>query len=96
MGNESGVHLILPSEYVDATGVVRLARPPLVLGEPEREALEAIAVQAPFFVVGEPPSFHDQIGVYATHEELFRFMLGSDLDLVTEILSPTVDEVVDG
>jgi hypothetical protein len=46
-------------------------------------------------VVGEPPSFHNQIGVYATHDELFRFMLGSDLDLLTESFSPTVDEVVE-
>ena len=42
MGNEGIPLLILPIEYVEATGVVRLARPRFVLGDRERDFRDEI------------------------------------------------------
>jgi hypothetical protein len=87
-------YLVLPGEYIDVSGIVRVTPAVPALGTAERHALETLVVGNVAVAVGKPPSFHDQLGVYATPRELFKFPLGADADVLGDYLMLTTDQLL--
>ncbi len=86
--------MILPGDYLEPSGIVRLNPASPGSGEAERKALTEISGPAPILLVGEPPSFADQLGVYATHQELIPYVLPSELGFLGKSLDPSVEDVI--
>jgi hypothetical protein len=66
--------LILPSEFRDPSGIVRVTPGVERLRRREREVVRANAPRVPVIAMTGAPTLLDQVWVYATHEELYDFI----------------------
>jgi hypothetical protein len=94
--------LILPSEYEDTSGLVRLPTfqfdrqqhmPQLQANE--HAALRGVLGEPPVYAIASPPSFHDQIFPFATHQELFQKLTDGDTAALVEMPDPSVADVIE-
>jgi hypothetical protein len=83
---------VLPSEYRDASGIVRIA----LAGGPKPIRLpKDIALPRPVLAITDPPAFVDQVYVYATASELLRVILDHELGRLIDVEPFTMEDVVD-
>jgi hypothetical protein len=84
---------VIPSEYVDASGIVRIGSS---AGGPERIQLpKGIALPRSILAVTDPPTFVDQLYVYVTASELLRVILDHELGRLIDVKPFTTEDVVD-
>jgi hypothetical protein len=88
-------HLILPSEFTDASGVVRLTPEVPQIRPREADAVRSIMTPATVVAMTSPPSFADQVLVYATHHELYEFLLEPELAQYLELKPTTTADVLE-
>jgi hypothetical protein len=67
--------LILPGEFTDPSGLVRVTPGVAALRPREEAALRSFDPPSQVVAIMQPPSFFDQVYVYATHQELQQFLL---------------------
>jgi hypothetical protein len=87
--------LILPGQFADPSGIVRLTPEVLHLRPREQAALRAFAPDASVVALTRPPSFFDQIHVYATHQELYPFLLDPEVMELVKLQPTTTADVID-
>ncbi len=88
-------HLILPSEFADGSGVVRLTPEVPQLRPREAGVVHSILTPATVVAMTPPPSFGDQVLVYATHHELYEFMREPELAKYLKLKQTTTADVLE-
>jgi hypothetical protein len=93
--SDKGPRIYLPNEFADASGVVRL-RPgaDAELGG-EGEIIRSILGPGSVVAMTRPPSFEDQLHVYATHQELHALMVESELASYLQARERSTEDVVE-
>ena len=88
-------YLILPSEFADASGVVRLT-PEIPQFRPrEADVVRGIITPTSVVAMTPPPSFGDQVLVYATHDELYEFLVDAELATYVDLKPTTTADVLE-
>jgi hypothetical protein len=93
MRHDPKARLILPGEYLDSTGLLRLpdgGPPVLGLKRAESEAIDSLLGGDRVVAMMKPPSFFDHVFVYATWQALYDFLLDPELRAIvsTETVRP--------
>lgn len=86
---------VVPGEFADATGIVRLTPRGSDVGEAEADIVRSILGPGTVVAMTRPPSLDDHIHVYATHQELESFMFEPELASYIRARETTVDDVIE-
>jgi hypothetical protein len=97
MSADEPPRLILPGEFTDPNGLVRLTPGIESLRGNERAAIEAVGASYGHQVVlmTQPPSFFDDVYVYATHREVHEFVFKPGMSELFGVDERTTADVIE-